>query len=453
MKSKLALTFTFRWFALATLAIACLPQPLGAQAETDQRIERLEERILTLEAGSGNTNSTTGLPEWLEQFRISGSANIGFIDAETDSFEGERSFNVKDVRLFIDTSLGSDVQLGETLIVRDFGFSLELNAVRRSTFGPDLPSGLLGETYLEARGILDSDWLHLQAGRFQLPLGESYLRYSRGYGEKAFISNTVGGPWYWDEGVRFFGNAAAADWGYVASISDGSTSFNGNTNQEPQYTLKVYADPADWLHVSATGLLANEVGSTSSGGRSALWLGEMIPFSFGSLTSVPNFDGGSAVADGPNQLDGVSLFGADIVMRPDAFQQIWLAYGVVEIDSSGSRSFDRRVTYWIAEYVIQGERISPSFTPFYAGVRASGIGTYHDEEGYFSDVRLLGSLGYNLSSTEAYSAVVGWHLGEQVALRAEYTVYQNNVVSGVTPAIRHAANDTDYFSIELGISF
>ena len=29
MKSKLALTFTFRWFALATLAIACLPQPLG----------------------------------------------------------------------------------------------------------------------------------------------------------------------------------------------------------------------------------------------------------------------------------------------------------------------------------------------------------------------------------------------------------------------------------------
>ena len=440
---------------LVTLAFVA---PLDAQGESSlDRFEDLEERLAALEGAEANnstseTSSTSGLPEWLERFRISGSANIGYTTAGTDSFHDESSFVVRDARLFIDAMLDQDVLLGETLIVRDIGFTLELNAVRRASFG-DRRDGLLGEIYVDFTGVLDSSWLNIQAGRFQLPLGEAYLRYSRGYADRPFVSDSIGGPWYWDEGVRIHGSAPSNSWGYVASISDGENDFNGDANQDPQYTLKLYAAPFDWLHVSATALIAGDTGTTDDDESNSLWLGEMFPTAFGAASSQPNFDGGAAIPDGPNKLDGVEYYAIDVIVHLDRHQQIWLSYGVCEVDSSGSRQYDRRLAAWLAEYVVEGSLFSSRLAPFYAGVRAGGLGTYHDEEGYFIDRRLAGDLGYNLTSATAYSAVVGWHLSDRATLRAEYTVYENNVVSGVTADIRRAANDADYFTLELGIRF
>ena len=421
-----------------------------AQTSADDRIRALEERLLPLEEGQ---EASGGGASWLERFHFSGSANAGFVAAGSDSFYEEGSFLLRDARLFVDVALERDVRVGSTTIARDVGFSFELNAVRRSETGDDQIDGLIGETYIELRGLLDSDWLSLQVGRVQLPLGESYLRYSRGYGKKPFVSDTIGGPWYWDEGVRLFGGPASGRYGYVASLTDGENSFNGMNNQDVQYTLKLYATVTSWLYVSASGMWTGETGTPDDASSNSLWLGEMFPAAFGSRSNVDNYDGGIVVPDGPNQLDRIELIGADVIVRPDDHQRIWLAYGVTTIESDGSRIYDRRLIYWIAEYVVEGELFSTSLAPFYFGVRANGLGTYHDEEGYFIDQRLRGDLGYNVSATDAYSAVVGWRIGKHATLRAEYTSYQINLVSGVTADLRAAADDADYFLLELGIDF
>jgi hypothetical protein len=49
--------------------------------------------------------------------------------------------------------------------------------------------------------------------------------------------------------------------------------------------------------------------------------------------------------------------------------------------------------------------------------------------------------------------VVGWQLGRHTFLRAEYALRDVDLVRGVTPAIRAAAEDVDVFSVELGVQF
>ena len=204
--------------------------------------------------------------------------------------------------------------------------------------------------------------------------------------------------------------------------------------------------------MSASGLVSGEVGSPGNPAANSLWLGEMWPRAFGSGTSVTNFQDGVAIADGPDVLDGVTLIGGDAVLDFDGVR-VWLAYGVTEIDSSGGSTYDRTLTYWIAEVLIEGEQFSPHWTPFYLGLRANGLGTYNSDEGYFTDIRLNGTLGYNVESSDAYSVVLGWRIADGVTLRTEYTIYEVDLVRGVTADLEAAAEDLDYFSIELGIDF
>jgi hypothetical protein len=331
---------------------------------------------------------------------------------------------------------------------------IELNLVRRSEFGTDeFADGPLGETYLDLRELFGSDWLGVQAGRVMIPVGESYLRYGVGSATEPFISDPLGGPWYWDEGVRLHGTADGGRFGYVASVTEGDDEFDGATNQELQYTAKVYVDPCGWLHLSASGLVSGPLGSSTEEAMSALWLGEIISTAFGHMTGVPNFQDGAVVADGPTELDGVSLVGGDAVLDFAHRARVWLAYGLVEIDSKDSTAYDRTLHYWIAELVLVGEWLSPSLASCYLGMRGSGLGTYDDSEGYFTDNELLDAIGFNVASADALSLVLGWRLHERVTVKTEYTVNWMDLVDGVTPDIDAAAEDLDTFSIELAIDF
>ena len=45
------------------------------------------------------------------------------------------------------------------------------------------------------QGFLGHSALNFQVGRFQIPVGETYLRYSQGEASKPFMTHPVGGPW------------------------------------------------------------------------------------------------------------------------------------------------------------------------------------------------------------------------------------------------------------------
>lgn len=381
--------------------------------------------------------------------RLGGLANLAYFDGQEDSFFHPDVYEVWDARLFVDAELGSDVRVDERTIVRNAGFSFEWDLVRIGK----LEFTEVGDVYVDLQGLGGSPWANVQMGRFQIPVGESYLRYGKGYANKPFVSNTVGGPWYWDEGVRFYGASPSERFGYVGSITNSETPLNDLINSDKQYTLKLYGQPTEWLRLSVSGLMTGELGSSSRPANGALWLGEMWARAFGSSSSVPSYTNGAIVAPGPNELHDTWFAGADAVITPMDDIRLWLAYGYYDIDSTGPARYDRSLHYWIAELVVGGGLVSSKLRDFYVGVRANGLGTYDDDHGYLLDNRHRDTVGYNLSSLNAYSVVFGWKMLRHLTLRAEYTFQDLDLVSGVSSQIRRLADDANYFAIEFGVHF
>jgi hypothetical protein len=424
-----------------------------------QRLEDLERRDHErTRSENAEQNDFGSLTEWARRIRISGSANTGYFYGGTDTPFQDTSFAVWDARMFLDADLGREVAVGDTTIARNVGFTFEWNIVRLGELqSGDQPPGPVGETYIELQGLGGSRWFNTQVGRFQIPVGENYLLYSKGYRNQPFITNTVGGPWWWDEGVRTYGSDASGNYGYVASVSDGETDFEGDSSRDPQFTLKLYAKPTPWFYASVSALRSGRIGSDENGvpASGALWLGETWATPVGSFAPwIPVYQNGVATTGAPsNELDSTTLVGADLIFTHEKLGRLWLAYGHYSIDAAETSAFDRDLSYWIAQWTLQGDAIAPELAPFYVGLRANGLGTYDDDEGYVLDIRQAFTLGYNVSALQAYSIVLGWEMTRWTTLRAEFSHQDITLVDGTPRWIRDAARDANYFGIELGAAF
>lgn len=438
-------TFLCVGFLLAALPAAA---DEASEAQLLDRIEQLELRIRDLEANQPPPQDSSQSGGWTRNVRLGGSADVGYFGGQQNSPYHPSSFLAWDARFFVDASLGENVTLGERTIFRNVAFTFEWDLLRLGNL-----SNRPGELYADFQGLLGQDAANFQLGRFEIPVGETYLLYSQGWAYRPFVTNPVGGPWYWDEGVRFYGSSPDKSFGYVSSITDGDTPFNVDSDADKQVTLKLFWQPLEWLHLSASGLRSGEIGSASAPASGALWLGESWARAFGSGSGVANYQDGVEVADGPNQLHETWLAAGDVIFDFEDKARIWLAYGRYAIDSTGPSSYDRVLHYWIAETLLRGAWISETLRPFYLGLRANALGTYDGGKGYLLDFRRGSTLGYNMESLTAYSAVLGWELTSNLRLRAEYTRADIDVVRGVTQAIRDAARDTDSFAVEMGASF
>jgi hypothetical protein len=433
----------------------------ASEQELLEKIESLEQRVEQLETRRDDERSQPppemqvleetpqsyeGGASWADRVRLSGSANAGWYGGLENSVYPDDAFMIFDTRFFVDAELARDVRVGEATIARDVGFLFEWNLVRLGEIENDV-----GELYADFQGIADQGWLNAQIGRFQIPVGENYLRFSQGYPDNPFISNTVGGPWFWDEGIRVYGREGWFGW--VASVSDGETPFNADPDIDKQFTLKLYTDPTPWLHVSLSGLRSGALGSNDTRASGALWLGETWAKPIGGSTTVPTFIDGVSVPDGPNELDGNWLAGADVILHFDDLVRIWLGGGWWGIDSTGSSIYDRDLFYWIAEVIFEGGAAAPVLRPFYLGLRANGLGTYDSDKGYVLDMRQSAVLGYNSKSEDVYSVVLGWRIADGITMRAEYSFVDIGLVRGVDAAIRNAAEDQNTYGIEIGVDF
>jgi hypothetical protein len=375
--------------------------------------------------------------------RLSGSADAGYFGGGDGSVDPGQGFDIWDARIFIDAELGESLDVADLFTIRNIGFTFEWNLVRTGHLYNDV--GLL---YLDFEGIAESSWLNVRVGRFQIPFGESYKLYSKGYAERFFVRQPVGGPWWWDEGALVHGADPEGRFGYVSSVTNGDNEFN-DAGGGTQLTFKLWAQPTPWFYASGSGLWTSELGDTAG----ALWLGEAWARPFGQGSGVSNVVDGVIVPDDAEGLGSLWAAGGDVILTPLAGLRLWLAGGYYRIDSRGDTLYDRALTYWLAELVVGGELISPRWKPLFVGLRAGGLSTCDNERGYLLDRRYSSSLGYNMENMLAYTAVAGWHLGEYVTLRAEYSHRDVDLVRGAAAALPEREGNEDVYSVEVGLHF
>ena len=439
----------------AGLCVLCLAESAGAdEAALLRKIEALEQRVQELEGEralrdeqSPRAPESSSSADWTRRVRIGGSSDQGFFGGGDHSQVPSDGFDIWDARFFVDAGLGQDVRFDDLTLFRDIGLSFEWDLVRIGSLQNDV-----GDLYADFQGALGSDWLNFQVGRFQIPVGEAYLRYGKGYASNPFVSNSFG-PWFWDEGVKLYSLAGEGRFGYVASIENGDTPFNVDSDADKQLTLKLFADPLPWLHLSVSALRSGELGSSSNAASGSLWLGESWARAFGAGSSVTNYQDGVAVPDGPNEIRETWLVDGDAIIDLEDKARLWLGYGEYHIDSSEGTFYDRTLRYWIAELILRGAWLAEPLRPFYAGVRGQSLGTTDTDEGYLLDFRRASSLGYNMQQLTALSGVLGWDITSWLRMRAEYTRLDIDLVRGVGQDMRGEARDADYFAVELGAHF
>jgi hypothetical protein len=433
------------------LALGLLTLAAAARAADDARIEELERRIAQLEGRAEiaeerarAAEGRSGYADAAERLVIGGSANVGYFDGQSYGATADAGARVWDARLFLDAELGEDVRAGGTPLFRNIGFSFEWDLVRLGHL-----SNQVGELYVDLQGVGGSSWLNLRPGRFQIPVGENYKRFSKGYSSNPFISNTLGGPWWWDEGLEVYGQSDGDTFGYVASLTNGETPLDFDDGDGEQLSLKLWMQPAKWLYASVSGLHSGEIGT----GLGALWLGETVAQPIGNWSAAPVLVDGVVVPATTARIDSTWLAGGDLVLTPFDNVRLWLGGGHYDIASRAGSLYDRALHYWIAELLLQGALLSPGLAPGYAGLRADGLGTNDGGRGYLLDPSYAGDLGYNMHAFNAYTAVLGWRLGAGATLRAEYSLRDIDLVRGVSDEMREDARGVDTFAVELGVRF
>jgi hypothetical protein len=406
---------------------------------------RMAASFLLVVASSIATPCFANVQSWTERVRISGSADLGFFGGGRESVTSDDGFDIWDTRLFVDAELAESIAFGDTPAVRNIGFTFEWNIVRNGSTANDV-----GLAYIDFEGVHESPWLNLRVGRFQIPFGESYKLYSKGYADRTFVQQPLGGPWWWDEGVLLHGSAANGKFGYLASVTNGDNDFN-DAGGGLQATLKFWTQPLPWLYVSASGLFTDKLHDVDG----ALWLGEGWARSVGSGgPPLPNFTNGVPLPDDPDGLGHTWAIGLDVIAKPVEGVRVWLAGGRYDLESNGSSVYDRELWYWITELEIGGEVFSSALHPLFLGFRADGVGTWDGDRGYLLDVRYTGAYGYNMKSIIAYTAVFGWRLGEYVTLRGEYSIRDVKLVRGAgTGLLPESTGNENVYSIEFGLHF
>lgn len=438
------------------------PDPVRAEpdevARLRETIERLEARVGELEAGEETREReklraaahppVDATASWTEDVRLGGAAKISRLSGGDDTPYDAEPFQVYDARLFVDALIADQTSLGGRTLFESASLSFEFELIRLG-----MSFNRVGDLYVDFRGLGGQRALNVQAGRFQVPYGEYYLHWSQNYANEAFISNSVSLLWWWDEGIKLFGSDPTGTVGYVASLTNGEDLFQGESDPDKQWTLKLFANPTEFLHLSASVMQTGNLGSSSETGFSAIWFGEGWVRPFGNGSGVDNYVDGAITPDGGSEIDDVIAWGADAILDFPEAAKLWLAGGRIEIRDGADRLYDRDLWYWQGQLVLEGGLLSRRLAPFYLALRAAGIGTYDADEGYLLDFRHASTVGYNMQSLEAYSVALGWPLRPGLVLRAEYTLQDIDLVRGVPDSVKDDARRSDFYGVEIGVAF
>lgn len=400
------------------------------------------------EEAARRVGETPVLGALARRFRVSGHVVGARFHAGAGSQVTDERWLVWDSRIFVDALVAEEVGPGEAPWLQAVGLTFEWELHRLGRLDPDV-----GDLYLDLQGLGDTSWLNLHLGRFQIPVGEGYLRYGRGLRDAPFLTQPVGSPWWWDEGLRLHGSGWGGRVGYVASLTEGRTPRDWGFDRFDQASLKLFAEPAPWLRLSASVLRSGRMGDDRHPAQAALWLGEGWARGFGSGTSVPNVVDGRTVPDGPGRLDGTLFVGVDAILRHPAGARLWLAYGRYGIDSPRGGLYDRTLHTWTAELLLEGRLLAPELRRLRLALRASGVATADADEGYLLDVRQRRRFGYDVHALESWSLAFGWRLTRWTELALEFTRQRVELAQGAGAVLAAGPGRDDLVALALGIHF
>ena len=261
--------------------------------------------------------------------------------------------------------------MGDVTLFRDLGSQLRVEpGAARAALQNDV-----GDLYVDFQGVGGQRLAELPGRALPDPGRRDLSPVRQGLRERPFVSNVVAAP---GGGTRACASTARAvgeslgRFGYVASVSNGDTPFNVDTDSRQAAHAEALLRAAGTGCTSAPARCAPARSATTPQPASgALWLGEAWARAFGAGTTVPNFQNGVAVADGPNRLRETWFVGGDAILDFEDRAHIWGAYGQYAIDSQGGSFYDRTLQYWIAELILHGAWLGESFRPFYAGFRGA----------------------------------------------------------------------------------
>lgn len=423
----------------------------------DGRIRELEARVRALEespgSGSGeHSEAIERLASWVERFHLSGNADFVFFEGESRSKAPEGKYAVENARFFFDIDLASDVGNEDTTLFENASVFFEWELYRDAVFKNDF-----GSLYLRFDRLLGSSWLNLKMGRMQIPYGEEYLRFSQDRPKNPLFSFSAPAAYGWDEGLMLFGGDGTGELDYSLAVMDGDSVQNVNTNSDPMLVGKLAYRPSDWAYLSVSGLSTGKLDAGSSAAATSFLLGGVYFTPLGTFQDlgVPNFQNGVGVPDDPSRaLDSSHAAEIDVILTDEDLGRLWLAFGRAGIRSRDGSSYDRDLTYWIAEAVLELGSVTESLRTTYLAARWSGIGTFDADEGALLPVKNeAGDLGYNVRRVDLMGIGFGWRVTPNITFKTEYSWFDFDLVRGVTADIRGRRRDRNFLATGFSVSF
>jgi hypothetical protein len=396
--------------------------------------------------GDGRAELLSGL----DRFHISGNADLEFLYGQSNSFASGTRFLIDNARVYLDVDLAREVTLGSGLLAQEASFYIEGDLYREARF-----TGTVGSLYLRVDGVGGVREINLKFGRFLVPFGEEYLRFSEGRPENPLLSFSVAAPYGWDDGILAFGALFEDQVRYFFALSSGDAYFNQGSGTGVSVEGKLTVRPAPWIELSVSGLHINRIGTAAHPAQSALeWSGENLrPLGYGS--AVPSFQEGAVIPPDPDgRLRDLAAWEGDLVLHAPEWGRLWLGYGGVDVHSGGSSLYDRSLRYAVVEAVFEMRALAGDLEPFYLAARWSVIGTFDSARGYLLGGLNAGdALGWNTERVTEVSVGVGFRMTSNIVLKVEASSFDFDLVRGVTPDLKSAATHRNYAGVGVSVHF
>ena len=385
----------------------------GTGTRQARELDELRDRVA--ETAAVPVARVGGGGERDRELRLSGEAGMAFLDGGPQSAWPNGQFRADDVKVYLETPVWKDTYL-----------FAELDLVTREANDEYFH---LGEVYVDFENLSGrfggpDRLLNLRAGRVEIPFGEEYL--FRGVMDNPLITHSVADIWGVDEGVELYGTAGPLS--YVFAVQNGGHKTLRDFNSEKALTLRVGADPADWLHVSASAMRTGEL-TIAGDFLSEVWIGGGFFRSIGPAATTRCFEATLYQVDARAHWEGGHLAAAGGAARYD--------------DDDTAADNHRKLKHFYVEAV---QRIAGGF---YAAARYSEISV---AQGYL--LQGLGSGGtffYNgLPLTEnlkRLSLGVGYRFGEPLLLKVEFAQEDGRMLNG------QARDQEDVFATEIAVKF
>lgn len=347
---------------------------------------------------SSASNENGNLKQWFDRIDISGFINVGYVRTGADGTEpnghfyaGERLFGAN---LFIDAKIDEGISARNELVFYNQAVTLK-------------------SMYVQFKDAFNSRGLaSFKIGRFDLPYGDEYLWQNAP--DNPMVLRTAGWPWGVSQGVLLFGHLDALGW--VASVTDGlaAPNLDYDDNKGKSLNLKLDLDPADWLHLSASGM----EGGTHA--QSNLNFGEILITPVGSAVSR------SVLGVSPSSMVDFQACQGDVRVRIGQEVQMRGDLGTVFINDVDP--YARQLIYYYGEAKVN---ITPEL---YVVGRYSAIGTFDSGKGYLlgGDYDGAQAFGYDTKSLTRFGGAVGYWISPNTVLKVEF---DNDAIALIDPAV------------------